>query len=260
VNLALFSPRSLSLIGAALALFLVTLACAFGAAATESAPQEPAAATEPVSAATEPPVMPESTAMPLPTATAGSVTSQPQPAITESRRLTLEFPPQIRLGEGDIIRLTLEVDDLGNLTPTAEIEGHEVTGETIEIPNLYETHKVTAEARLDLAGVDVQPSDLISEPLTQGQSATFYWSVRPREAGLYRGTIWLHLRFVDRSSGEESRKTVSAQMVEIEAVNLLGLPLGVVRGMGAVGSVLGGVLGFPFLEDIIRFVLKRRKS
>lgn len=186
-------------------------------------------------------------------------TESPPPAVNEPRRLTLEFPRQIRLGEGDVIRLTLEVDTLGNITPTAEIAGNVVTGGRVEIPNLYETHNVTAEARLDLAGAEVEPSELISEPLTQGQSVTFYWSVRPREAGIYRGTIWLYLRFVNKSNGEESRITVSAQRVEIEAVKLLGLPLGLVRGAGMVGSVIGGVLGFPFLEDIVKFLFRRRK-
>jgi hypothetical protein len=30
----------------------------------------------------------------------------------------------MRAGDSDIVRLTLEVDDLGNITPTAEIEGN----------------------------------------------------------------------------------------------------------------------------------------
>ena len=104
-----------------------------------------------------------------------------------------------------------------------KIGGNVVTGEVIEIPNLYETHHVIAEARFDIAGMEVRPTELISEPLAQGTSATFYWSIRPQEVGVYRGTIWLYLRFVDKSNGEESRKTVSAQIVEIEAVNFLGL-------------------------------------
>jgi len=68
------------------------------------------------------------------------------------------------------------------------------------------------------------------------------------------------LRFVDKVSGEESQKTVSAQLVEIEAVNLLGLPLNLVRMVGGVGSVVGAVIGFPFFEDIIKFIFGRRKS
>ncbi len=183
------------------------------------------------------------------------------PAVLESRRLTLEFPPKMRAGvEGDIIRLTLEVDDLGNITPTAQVEGNVVVGETIEIPDLYETHNVTAEARLDLAGMQVQPAEATYEPLKRGQSATFYWSIRPQETGVYRGTVWLHLNFVNKSTGEEDRIAVSAQIIEIEAVDFFGLSVNVARMSGVVGSVVGGVLGFPFLEDILKFLFKRKSN
>ncbi len=164
----------------------------------------------------------------------------------------------MRAGDSDVVRLTLEVDDLGNLTPTAEIGGHEVKGQVVEIPNVYETHHVVAEARFDIAGMEVRPADLVSEPLTPGPSATFYWSVRPEQVGDYRGTIWLYLRFVDKSSGEESRKTVSAQIVEIEAVNLLGLSGTFARTTGVVGSIVGTIIGFPFFEEIIKFLFKKR--
>src|SRR5689334_20927051 len=105
---------------------------------------------EPAPAPTQSVIIPEATQ---------SAAPQP-PAIPEKRRLTLEYPPKMRAGvEGDIVRLTLEVDDLGNITPTADVDGNVITGETIEIPNLYETHDVIAEARLDLAGMQVQPSN-----------------------------------------------------------------------------------------------------
>jgi hypothetical protein len=258
-----YSPSNIPILIAGFALIIAGSACG-GGAATEEFPAPAAEATQ-LPAATEAPAT-EPVLEPIvqPTSLATSVVplaplSQPtrQPAINEARRLTLEFPPQIRLGESDIIRLTLEVDTLGNLTPTAEFEGNVVTGDTLEIPNLYETHNVIAEARLDLAGMDVRPADLISEPLSPGQSVTFFWSIRPQEVGIYRGTAWLHLRFVDKSNGDESRKAVSAQLVEIEAVTLLGLPLVLVRGIGVVGSFLGGVLGFPFLEDILKFVFRK---
>ena len=162
--------------------------------------------------------------------------------------------------EGDIVRLMLEVDDLGNITPTAEIAGNVVVGKTIEIPDLYETHNVTAEARLDMAGMQIQPADAIYEPLKRGQSATFYWSIRAQEKGIYRGTVWLHLNFADKSTGEQSRIAVSAQIIEIEAVDFFGLPVNVARASGVIGTVVGGVIGFPFIEDIFRFLFKRRKK
>jgi hypothetical protein len=200
-----------------------------------------------------PPTAPVSLTSVAPEATA-------QPAIPERRRLTLEFPPQIRAGDSDLVRLTLEVDDLGNLTPTAQIGDNVVTGEIVEIPNLYETHQVIAESRFDLAGMEVRPAELVSEALLPGNSVTFQWSIRPENIGVYRGTIWLYLRFVDKQNGDESRKTISAQIVEIEAVNFLGLSGEFARTTGIIGSVVGTIIGFPFFEDIIKVLLKRRNK
>lgn len=247
-----FSSRDILIPAVVLTMILAAFAC--------GAPME--------SSSPGPGEEPSATISLLPTATLSPVFVEPQPteaqippAIPETRRLTLEYPPRMRAGvEGDVIRLTLEVDDLGNITPTAKVEGNIVTGETLQVPNLYETHNVTAEARLDLAGMVVQPSDAIYEPLKPGQSVTFFWSIRPQETGVYRGTVWLHLSFVDRVSGEESRIPVSAQMVEIEAVDFFGLSVNVARTSGVVGSLVGGIVGFPFLEEIIKFVFKRRRK
>jgi hypothetical protein len=166
----------------------------------------------------------------------------------------------MRVGDSELVRLTLEVNDLGNVTPTAQIGGNVITGEVVEIPNLYESHNIIAETRFDIAGMEVRPADLVSEPLSPGASVTFYWSIRPPDAGVYHGTIWLHLRFVDKASGEESRKAVSAQILEIEAVNLLGLSGNLARTTGVVGSIVGTVIGFPFLEDILKFIFKKRNK
>ena len=184
--------------------------------------------------------------------------STPQPAINEARRLTLEFPPTIRAGDSDIVRLTLEVDELGNITPTAQFEEHVVTGEIVKIPNLYESHHVVAESRFDIAGLEIRPAELISIPLAPGQSATFSWSIRPPDTGLYRGTIWLYLRFVDKLNGEESQITVSAQLVEIEAVNLFGVSGSFARTTGLIGSVIGTIIGIPFFEDIVKYLYRRK--
>ena len=218
-----------------------------------------AGSAPPDTTAGEPPGAASTAPVPSVLPTSIAPEAAPQPALPERRRLTLEFPPEVRAGDSDLVRLTLEVDDLCNLTPTAQMGGNVVTGEVIEIPNLYKTHHVIAEARFDIAGMEVQPGELVSEPLAQGNSVTFYWSIRPQEVGVYRGTIWLYLGFVHKESGEESRKTVSAQIVEIEAVNLLGMSGSFARTTGVVGSVVGTIIGFPFFDDILRFLFKRRK-
>jgi len=262
---------------AALVLMTVSLACLLGAGSSEIQPTlAPVAVPTQEESPGEPPIgqptsaVEEPTPPAQPTAVDGPDIPPPEPAqptppapvpaIPERRRLTLEFPPVIRAGDADLIRLTLELDAQGNLTPTAQIEGNQVIGEVVEIPNLYETHHVTAEARLDLAGVEVIPPGTISSPLLPGQSVTFYWSISPREAGSFRGTLWLHLLFVDKASGEESRRAVSAQTVEIESTNLFGFSGNSARTLGVIGSVVGTVTGIPFLQDILKFFWKRRRK
>jgi len=244
------SPRnSLFAFAAWMVLLLAILACGLGAPTSE----QPALVVPTQSISEEP-----AASVPTPFTPEEAVPTT-LPAIPERRRLTLEFPAKIRAGDSDVVRLTLEVDALGNITPTAQFEGNVVTGEVVEIPNLYETHNVIAEAKFDIAGIQVSPPDLISQTLSQGQVVNFYWSVRPTDPGSYRGTIWFYLRFADKVSGEESRNAVSAQIVEIDAVNLLGLPANIVRTAGSIGSVVGAIIGFPFFEDIVRFLFRRRR-
>jgi hypothetical protein len=181
----------------------------------------------------------------------------PVPALLEARRLTLEWPPSIRQGDSDVIRLSLEVDENGSLQTTAEIPGHETSSEIVRIPDLYDTHQVFAEARLEMAGTQVEPNELASQPLLRGQKVTFYWSVFPREVGNYRGVVWFYLRFVPLEGGPETQRPVTVQTIEIQSVNLLGLGGTPARLLGGIGALAGSVLG---LDNVIPWVWKRFKK
>ena len=173
----------LALFLASTALLAVSLACGLSTQAPASAPLPTVDLSQPSGSGGNVPEATQASLTEVPFVIVSTPTEEvpsetlpvaPPSAITESRRLTLEYPPKIRTGDSDVIRLTLEVDNFGNLTPTAEVQGNFVTGGVVQIPNLYDTHNVIAEARLDLAGLEVRPSDMISEPLLQGQSVTFY--------------------------------------------------------------------------------------
>lgn len=276
----MFKRRSIALLLAGAAIFFTTSVCGSGSLA--NAPGAPAPtvdlsqpsgggapeSTSAAMAATEP--LPETEAAAstfplvniLPTGTALPATEEllpaPPAAIPESRRVTLEFPPMIRAGDSDVVRLTLEVDTLGNVTPTAETQGNTVKGQVVKIPNLYDTHNVIAEARLELAGVDLRPaSGDMSEPLLPGQSVTFYWSVHPSAPGTYRGTVWLFLHFIDRVTKEESSMPISAQTIQISTSDVLGIGGSLARMVGGLGSVVGVVLGFPFADDVLKWLWRR---
>jgi hypothetical protein len=236
-----------------------------------SAPAEPTeAAIEPAPEESEPTkvshqplptnVPGEPTFEPTKAANPPTVAPSPQPAIQEARRLVLDFPPTIRVGGSDVVKLVLEMDDQGDLTPTAEVSGHKVEGEKISIPNLYETHHVLAEARLDMAGVQVVPNDTISEPLLPGKSAIFYWSVSPYQTGNYRGTVWCHLKFLPKEGGNVLDHPIFARTIQIKSITLLGLSVVPAKLLGSFGAILGTVIGFPFLEDILKLIIKKLKS
>jgi hypothetical protein len=177
------------------------------------------------------------------------VSGTPGSAGPEKRGLTLLYPPKIRAGDTGVVRLTLDVDALKDIFPATRDRGS---------THFYDTYTIIAEARFDLPGMSVRPSDLISAPVAQGQTAVFYWTLRPVEAGHVRGTIWLYLRTVDKQTGEESRETISAQIVEIESVKFIGLLANRARAIGLVGVVIGLFLSLPFFGALARiFILKR---
>jgi len=164
------------------------------------------------------------------------------PAIPEQRLLSLEWPSVIRQGDSDLVILTLQMDEEGRITPTAKYSGHETYGEKVEIPNLYETHNVMAEARLDLAGVVVRPGEITSMTLLPGKTVTFTWSVQPDQPNTYRGAVWFYLRFIPKDGSPDYQHLVSTQPIEIQCVNFLGLSGTMARLIGGVGALFGSVI------------------
>ena len=128
-----------------------------------------------------PPPNSESTESPSLTALPPRATAQP--AIPERRRLTLEFPPRIRAGDSDLVRLTLEVDDLGNMTPTAEIGGNVIEGKWSKSPICMKSHHVIAEARFDMAGMEVRPAELYQRAPGPGKFCHFPLEHPPARCG-----------------------------------------------------------------------------
>jgi hypothetical protein len=250
----IFGKEFIILLGAG---FLLLAACSAPATLGEPAASEPTQAAAAPSggrtATSAPSFLPESTS---PAAVEPTQAPAVQPAILEPRHLTLEWPAKIKVGDSDVIRLSLEADEAGNITPTAQIAGHELHGETVFVPDLYDTHNVMAEARLDMAGLEIKPTEDIAEPLRPGSPVYFSWSVRASDVGTYRGTVWLHLRFIPLDGGPDTQKVLSAQLLEIHAVNFLGLGGTPARLLGGLGTLVGSVLG---LDNLIPWVWKRVK-
>ena len=176
------------------------------------------------------------------------------PTIKETRRLTAEWPSAMRKGDADLIRVTLEMDENGEVTPTVEIEGHEIGGSTVIIPDLYDTHRVKATAQLNLAGISFSPATQTEKTLLRGESVTFYWSANPNTEGDYLGTISFQLSFIPKDGGQETQISLSEQIFKIHVKTLFGMDGRAARIVGWVFSLLGAIFSF---DDIIKFLKKQ---
>jgi hypothetical protein len=153
--------------------------------------------------------------------------------------LILTYPAQVRVGDADFVRLVFDTGD--------------------GLQDIFETHHVIAEARFNVSGMQSTPSELVSQTLLEGQTVSFNWKVNPMQVGIHQGTIWFYMRFVDKVSGNESRVTVSARVVDIEAIDFLGLSTGFVRTLGVAGLLVGGVLTYPLFLDGGEFAINKLK-
>jgi len=186
----------------------------------------------------------------------------PQAAsVPELRMLTLDFPPNIRLGDSDLVRLDFSIDSSGNPTSAISSSGQPAQAQIGGFPNAYENYTVLAEARLDMAGAAVNPPGLVSEPLLPGRTATFFWNVRPNEVGTSRGTVWFYLHFIPKTNaGQESRRAISAQDIEIQSDSLFGIQAGPARWLGVAGIFISLLLGLPLLDDAQKRLRRRPKT
>jgi hypothetical protein len=182
------------------------------------------------------------------------------PEILEKRRLTLEWPATIRVGDSDDVRLTLEMDAGGNLVSITRTSGYQTSPKVVQIPDLYKTQHVLAEARLDLAGVQVVPENLVSKTLLPGQRVDFNWNVKPERVGIYHGNVWFYLRFIPIDGGAESQRTISAQSIQIRSVDLLGLTGAQARLVGTLGTLAGSALGLDIIISWIWRLVRRKKG
>jgi len=181
------------------------------------------------------------------------------PAVPEMRTVTLEYPFNMRQGDADVIILSLDVDQNG-ATATAQFGDHTTTGTTVEIPNVYDTYSVQAEARLDLLGTEIAPSDTIVLSLQAGQKATFIWTVKPKDVGNYRGAVWLSLNFTPLSGGDTISQQLYTQAFEIDVLNLLGIGGQPARIMGAAGALVGTMFTIEKIPIRISGSRRNRRS
>ena len=208
----------------------------------------PAAAATASPAATAPPYLTAA-----PTSIAYPTTLAPTPtAIVEAHVVEVEWPPQMRLGDSDLVRLALMPSKEGYVV-TTEFPEHQVVTSTVAVarPGGYD---LSAVARLDGVGFDLAPAGEQVQGLPVDTPVTWRWTLTPRSAGRQRLSLTLTLRWTPQAgrAGGVLDTRIYSRGIEIQVSSFLGLTTSQATLTGVAGLFFGGTLGLPLTAFLLR--------
>lgn len=177
------------------------------------------------------------------------------PTVIGKWTIQIEAPRYLRAGDAEIVRLLLLPVSESPDTPQTV---HPTLPGDVSFPDLLAVSTMIAEARLDLAGVEIRPDQTISEPLLPGKPALFFWSVRATQPGDYSGVAWLHLRLI--SPEGENVIPLSAQEIRLQVRTLWGFSANAARWLSLLWGILTFLLGFPYLRDVVLWLGRRARE
>ncbi len=206
-----------------------------------------AAETEPPTA--EPFVTPTSVSE-LPTAIPTTEIVSPT-AIAEARLVEVEWPATLRLGESDLVRLSLAPTKDGYVV-TAEFQEHRVATQTVPVPRPG-GYDLSALARLDGVGFDLSPTGEQAQGLPLNEPVTWRWTLTPRAAGQQRLSLTLKLRWTPSAgrAGAPHERMIYSKGLSVQVESFWGLTRGQAMGMGLLGLMVGGSLSLPLAVSLV---------
>jgi hypothetical protein len=214
----------------------------------------------------EEPVGPQPTRAPEePSATSSPVAILPTPSpkpIVEERKAELEWPGSMRVGDGEVIRLSLVFGPEGAIVVTPGIEGHQVETTTVPLSVTRPGYDGFVIGSLSAAGLEVAAASPVEQPLEPAGSNTWYWTISAVRPGTYRPIVSLSVRWEPQPGSDVPgplEEAVWSRMLTVKAHALLGLSGPQVDLLGVGGSVLGTVAGLPFLERALTTLWRRMR-
>jgi hypothetical protein len=157
------------------------------------------------------------------------------PARHKARRMTIDYPAWMRLGDSAQVRLTFDIQP--------------VDDDWVNPEDIPESYAVFVEASLEIPGLQVDPPFAAGQVLPPDQAATFWWTLSATKPGLFDGTSWLRLRFQSLSGKSANWFRLrflhgSSEMMELKALAASRLQVAVRRFFvlsGPAARRLGGL-------------------
>lgn len=196
---------------------------------------------------TPPPEAPAQTAEVSTETTPPRPTPPPTPFI-ESRTVELEWPSQLRLGDSDVLRLSL-IPSQDGYQAQVEFDEHQVQIHPAPLQH-KPGYSLIGIARLDGISFDISPAGAQRRMVTPGETVTWRWSLAARQPGQQRLSISLTLRWEPEPGviGPVSESLAFDRGLDVKVVSILGLTQAQAMGAGVAGLLLGGILGAAALS------------
>jgi hypothetical protein len=215
-------------------------------------------------------VEPATTEAPLPTSagteeetpTATPLAPAPPVPAIEERIAEVEWPASMRVGDSDVIRLSLFPVEEGYVA-VPEIEGHEVAPTVVPMQVTRPGYTGYVVASLSAAGLEAERAGPAEQLLVPGQPNAWRWTISPDGAGSYRVVVDLSVRWepeADSGMPGPFEEAVWSRILTVEAHAVLGLSGKQTDWMGVGGSALGVVSSVPFAEKALEAAWKRFKQ
>jgi hypothetical protein len=169
------------------------------------------------------------------------------PALLESRRVKLEWPSSMRIGDHAVILLDFEIVNGDTSSPKLQ------TG----FSDAYSNYNVMAEGKFETVGITVEPANPTRESMPPGQPVRFKWEISAEQAGTYHGNVWLSLRFLPRDGSTPIQEPIYVSKIMIHTTSLLGLNGSMARLVGGMGVLVSFAL---LINEMIGVVIGRKKK
>jgi hypothetical protein len=247
-----------------LLIVLCATACAASApeAAVETVEVEKEVETTPVA---EAPAAAELTATPQPaaeqptTAPAAAETPwveptsvQPVPTLVEEKRVVeLEYPPSMRLGDSDVVRLSL-VPSADGYTVQTDYPEHQTDTQAIIVVQ-KSGYELSGIARLDAVGFEISPQVEQERYIPQGEQVNWQWALTPRAPGQQRLAVilWLRWKPVENLSAPMRETEIYSRSLNVQVNSFFGMTRRQAMSGGFLGLIFGGGLSLFTLAGLV---------
>jgi hypothetical protein len=169
----------------------------------------------------------------------------------------------MRVGDGEVIRLSIAPASEGALLVTPEIASHEVATATVPLPVSRTGYAGYLNASLTAAGLEVESAGPSRQRLLPDRPTTWRWTISASRAGTYRPVINLTVLWEPQPGADVPgpiEEAVWSRVLTVRAHAPLGLSGAQLDWLGLGGTLLGTAAGLPFVEKVFSTLWRRLRS